>query len=480
MFTRSRFKGTVAAFGVATLGLTVAACGSSSGGAADSSTTSTSSSGSARSSSAGSATSPGGGPVASAGGTCAPTSGTVNLTFSTWVAGMDKVVELWNKSNPTIQVKVNATPGGNSGTYQNFLNGVKAGTAPDLGQMEYDTLPNFRVQNGLTDISRCPGVAEAKGKFVPWTWSQVDFAGSGGVWAIPQDSGPMALFYRKDIFDKLGLKAPTTWAEYADDAAKIHAADPTQYITFFSQSDPNWYTGLLWQNDAKLFDSSGDAVKVNLADNAQATQVNSYWQNLISKKLVATNLQGFSPELYKAWNTGKVVSWISAAWGYSTIRDNAKGTSGKWAVAAMPQWKAGSTTAGDWGGSSTAVLAGSKHPAEAAKFAIWLNTDPAALALENKLGGLYPSATAGLDIPSLKEGVPFYGNQKIFDVFKAASSGVNQSFQFGPTMTDTYNAMKDGVSAALGGSGTLEDAMKAAQTKTVASLKAQNIPVAGN
>ncbi|MFC4783369.1 ABC transporter substrate-binding protein [Nocardioides sp. MAHUQ-72] len=409
---------------------------------------------------------------------CEPSGGKVNLTFSTWVPGMDKVVDVWNKQNPDIQVKVNTVAAGNSGTYQNFTNGLKAGTAPDLGQIEYDTLPNFRLQDGLANIASCPGVSDAESKFVPWTWSQVDFNSSDGVFAIPQDSGPMALFYRKDIFDKLGLKAPTTWDEYAQAAAKIHADDPKRYITFFSQSDPNWYTGLFWQAGAQLFDTSGDSVSVTISPNSQVDQVNSYWQDLIDKKLVATNLQGFSTELYKSWNDGEVVSWISAAWGYSTIRDNAPATSGKWAVAPMPQFTAGDQAAGNWGGSSTAVFSSSEHPAEAAKFAIWLNTDPEALTLENELGGLYPAATAGLDLPALQKGVPFYGDQKIFDVFKSASGGVDDSFEWGPTMTDTYGALKDGIVSALSGNATLDDATKSAQDKTVESLKAQGISVA--
>ena len=104
--------------------------------------------------------------------------------------------------------------------------------------------------------------------------------------------------------------------------------------------------------------------------------------------IVLLPLMGFSTELYKAWNDGDVVSWISAAWGYSTIRDNAPATAGKWAVAPMPQFTAGDDAAGNWGGSSTAVFSTSKHPAEAAQFALWLNTDPQALTLENKLGDL--------------------------------------------------------------------------------------------
>ncbi|HTY71574.1 MAG TPA: extracellular solute-binding protein [Actinomycetes bacterium] len=465
---RMRISGphVVAVSSAAILALSLAACSSSS-----------SSGGTSTGGSSGGGSSTGASAAGGSSSACQPSGGTVNLTFSTWVPGMDKVVAVWNKQNPDIQVKVNEVAAGNSGTYQNFTNALKAGTAPDLGQIEYDTLPNFRLQNGLKNIASCPGVADAKSAFVPWTWSQVDFNSSDGVYAIPQDSGPMALFYRKDIFDQLGLKAPTTWDEYASDAAKIHAADPQRYITFFSQSDPNWYTGLFWQAGAQLFNETANGVKVTISPNSDVDKVNSYWQGLIDKHLIATNLQGFSTELYKAWNDGDVVSWISAAWGYSTIRDNAPATSGKWAVAPMPQFTAGSSAAGNWGGSSTAVFSSSKHPAEAAKFAIWLNTNPQALTLENKLGGLYPAATAGLDLPSLQQGVPFYGNQPIFDVFKSASAGVNENFEWGPTMTDTYAALKDGIVNALSGKGTLDDATKSAQTKTVASLKAQGITV---
>ncbi len=421
----------------------------------------------------------GGGGGDGAGGTaCEPSGDQVELTFATWVPGMDKVVELWNADHPDVQVTVQNVPAGNTGTYQNFTNALKAGTAPDLGQVEYDSLPNFRLQQGLTDISGCPGIADAEGDFVDWTWSQVDFGGSDGVFAVPQDTGPMALFYRKDVFDKLGLKAPTTWEEYAEAARAIRAADPKQYITFFSQTDPNWYTGLWWQAGAQLFQTDGDAVAVDIADSPEVQQVNDYWQGLIDDDLVATDLQGFSEELYKAWNTGEVVTWVSAAWGYSTIRDNAPDTAGTWAVAPMPQWEDGGTAAGNWGGSSTAVLTGTDHPAEAAEFALWLNTDPEALAMANELGGLYPAASAGLDIDALQQGVDFYGGEPIFDVFKAASDGVDSAFQWGPTMTDTYAGLKDGIVGALSGSGTLADAADEAQTKTLSSLEAQGVQVA--
>ena len=84
---------------------------------------------------------------------CAPSDGKVDLSYTSWIPGIDKVVDIWNKENPDIQVTVQTGPNGNGGTYKNFFNQLSAGNAPDLGQIEYDALPNFRVQDGLTNIA---------------------------------------------------------------------------------------------------------------------------------------------------------------------------------------------------------------------------------------------------------------------------------------------------------------------------------------
>jgi multiple sugar transport system substrate-binding protein len=301
--------------------------------------------------------------------------------------------------------------------------------------------------------------------------------GDEGVYAIPQDTGPMALFYREDLFTQAGItEAPGTWEEYYQAAKQLKQATGA-YITHFPQGDANWFTGLLWQRGASLFELDGDQVQVKV-DSPEAREVADYWQRMIDEDLVATNLQGFSPDLYAAWNSGQVASWPSAAWGYSTIRDNAAGTAGKWRVAAMPQWSEGEQAAGNWGGSTTAVINGTEHAAEAARFALWLNTDPEALALANEEGGLFPAARAGEDIPALQEGVEFYGGQTIFDVFTDASDQVDTDFTWGPTMTDTYTAMSDGFTAALNKQGTLSETLTNAQQASIESLQTQGVQVA--
>lgn len=403
---------------------------------------------------------------------CTPADGDVTLEFTSWIPGIEDVVKIWNDANPEIQVEVQTGPNGNGGTYQNFFNQIKAGDAPDLGQIEYDALPNFLVQDGIEDLSACEDVVASEDQFVDWAWGQVTL-GTDSVYGIPQDTGPMALFYRADLFEKNGIEIPTTWDEYRDAAVKIRALGG--YITNFSQSDINQFAGFAWQDGAQWFSSDDEGWTVSMADDATTT-VADFWQSMLDDDLVAT-VPAWTDEWNNAYNSGEVWTWNSAVWGANSISSGAPDTAGNWAVAPLPQWEEGGSAAGNWGGSSTAVLKGSEHLYEATKFALWLNTSDEALTALAEAANLYPATTAGLTLPVYAEGVDFYGGQKIYDVFADAATQVSPDFAWGPTMTQTYSDVSDGFKAAVSGSGTLLDAIEKGQTATVDALKAASIPV---
>jgi multiple sugar transport system substrate-binding protein len=290
---------------------------------------------------------------------------------------------------------------------------------------------------------------------------------------VPQDAGPMALFYRADLFEKAGIAIPTTWDEYAAAAEKVKAAGG--YITNFSQSDINQFAGLAWQAGGRWFANDGSKWTVSL-DDPNTKKVADYWQNLLTKKLVSA-VPPWTTEWDNAYNTGAAWTWVSAVWGANSIASGAPKTAGKWKVAPMPQWSAGEKAAGNWGGSSIAVFKGSKHVYEAAQFSLWLNTSAEALTLLNAKANLYPATKAGASLPALSQGVEFYGGQKIYEVFAAASAQVSPDFTWGPTMTSTYANASDGFKAAVSGKGSLNDALTAAQASTIQTLKSQAIPV---
>ena len=138
----------------------------------------------------------------------------VTLTFWTWVPNMDKVVAIWNKAHPDIQVQVQVQAGGDA-ELTKLLTAAKAGNPPDLAQVEYQVLPTLVSNNYLADIAKYDG--SLKSDFPAGNWNQVTL-GTSALYGIPQDAAPMALFYRADLFKKYGLTVPTTWAQFAADA----------------------------------------------------------------------------------------------------------------------------------------------------------------------------------------------------------------------------------------------------------------------
>ncbi|GCE24889.1 sugar ABC transporter substrate-binding protein [Dictyobacter alpinus] len=398
--------------------------------------------------------------------------GPVNLTFQSWVPGMDKAVDIFNKTHSNIHVKWESVPAGNNGTYAKMFTAIKAKNAPDLGQVEYQFLPTFEATGGLLDLSKYDA-GSLQGKFLPWAWNQVKQGDS--IYAIPQDSGPMAMFYRADLFKKYNIPVPTTWDEYAKAAEKLHAADPKAYITDFPPKSQGWFIGMIWQAGGRWFNIQGDSWKVGIND-AASKKVADYWQGLQDKKLIK-NDPDFEQSWYNDLNTGQVATWVTAVWGANTILSNAPKTAGDWRVAPMPQWESGKKVSGNWGGSTTVVFSNTQHPQEAAEFAKWLNTNSDAVDSMVKTAQIYPALTSALDIKATDDVKKFYSGQDINEVFRDSASQVDDKFQWGPTMNDVFTSMADTFSNAVDGKGTFGSALDSIQNTVVQGMEKQGFKV---
>ncbi len=128
------------------------------------------------------------------------------LTFRTWVPDITEEVALFEKTYPALKIRVvNAGQGVTHHTKTRTA--LKAGSgAPDLAQIEYQAVPTFTITGSLLDL-RPYGAAALKNTFVDWTWGQVS-GPNGEVWAVPQDTGPMGMLYRKDMFDRTPPGSP--------------------------------------------------------------------------------------------------------------------------------------------------------------------------------------------------------------------------------------------------------------------------------
>jgi multiple sugar transport system substrate-binding protein len=421
----------------------LAACAGGSGSSADASASGSSSGGSAA----------GGKPV--------------TITFWSWVPGIEKTVALWNAENRDVQVKFTRIAAADQAK---LSTAVDAGTGPDVGTISQHLLPDFVINGRALDITT--QVGGAKDQFTPASWNVSSLGGK--VYAVPQDTGPLALFYRKDFFTKNKINVPKTWDEFRTAATQVRQADPQASIAAFTPNEPSIWYSLLWQKQGTWFGIDGDSWKVSL-NGPESRQLADYWQGLIDGGLVSQE-QMFGPGYWAALKSGKVVTIPYAAWFAKLIETNVPSLKGKWAVAPLPRWS-GSDTSGDTGGAVNPVLKGSKNVDAAARFALWLNTDPKSLNILTTEGGLFPASKPGLSSPAMSAKSPYYGGQAVYQVFKDEALRVPPTWTEGPTFNQITTDLTDALGRVGAKKSTLNAELDALQTKTVERLKSQGLKV---
>ncbi|MFF1718457.1 ABC transporter substrate-binding protein [Streptomyces sviceus] len=399
------------------------------------------------------------------------------LTFWTWVPDIQQEVALFEKKYPAIKVKV-VNAGQGVTHYTKLRTALKAGSgAPDLAQIEYQAIPTFTITDSLLNLSPY-GASALKDQFVDWTWGQVS-GPDGEVWAIPQDTGPMGMLYRKDIFDKHGIEVPTTWAEFAEAARKLHKADPDVYLTNLAANEPAAWHGLLWQAGAKPYATSGKSTLTVDVDDAVSRKLADYWGGLAKEGVISTD-PDFVDAWYAGFNKGKYATWLTAAWGPAFLSGSAKSTAGNWRAAPLPQWDASKPASGNWGGSTTAVMRSTKNPIAAARFAQFLNSDPASAKMFATKQFFFPATKSLLADPGFTGEAPaFYGGQKVNQVFADIGDTVSPSFQWPPFLDQAATDWTETVGKSLADKSDTAAALGQWQSRLTTYAKKQGFTVKG-
>ncbi|HET8846806.1 MAG TPA: extracellular solute-binding protein, partial [Ktedonobacteraceae bacterium] len=99
--------------------------------------------------------------------TSGSSNGIVNLTFWSWVAGIENSVAAFNQSHPNIHVTLSNVGSGPT-EYNKLYTAIKGNNEPDLAQVEYQLLPTFETTGALVDMAKY-GAGSVKDTFVPWT-----------------------------------------------------------------------------------------------------------------------------------------------------------------------------------------------------------------------------------------------------------------------------------------------------------------------
>jgi multiple sugar transport system substrate-binding protein len=454
---------TVGAASVAAITL-LAACSSGGSSAATSSTPAVSTSASGASAS--------GSPTVLAGANCSSTA--THLTFWAWVPGMSRAVTAFNATHPSICVTLE-DPGAGENEYTPLNNALKAGTgAPDVAELEFDVLPGYEIQHQLVNLVPY-GANTYKSDFAAWAWAQV--SQGSGVYAMPSDFGPMGFYYNQQTLAKYHITPPTTWAQFATDATKLHSENPKAYLINFPANDPQWLMDMMAQDGAWPFKYTGGAnITINWTGAAQE-KFAAFWQQLINDHAVAA-ITDLSTEMNADLDTGVLGAAIYSAWAPSYFAPDVKKSLGQWRAAALPQWTAGANVGSDWGGSTYPVFSQSKHPAQAAEFSEWLTASSQSwVIVKTPPSSLFPTYLPTLQSSSFKSlTYPISGTSQPNQVFSAGALTIPLT-TWPPFMTQVLNQGMTTFGGVVTGKETLAQAFAAFQQQEVSYAKSQGFNV---
>lgn len=392
-----------------------------------------------------------------------------------WSPTDEVAVTAFNKAHTDVQICwTNA--GAGSAEYEKFSTAIAAGKgAPDVVMLETDHLNSFEIKDALVNLSDY-GADKWKNDFSKGTLK--DISNNGGIYAIPDDGGPVALMYRKDIFDKYGITPPTTWAEYAADAAKLKAAGGPPMGDW--PSDTPAFT------QAMIAQAGGDTFNYNISqktklgvdiDNAASKKVLTFWTNLAAKGEVSTVGQS-STDFTSDLANGKFASFIAASWepGHFTGAGFVRGPSSPWRVAMLPQWSSSKNVQVNWGGSTYAVTTQSKIPHAAAEVALELFGHET----QTTLGAHFPQhlkAQKASWFINAKD--PFFGGQQANKEVWIPTADAYKGTSYSPFQDYYYQQVTNMLTKTTGGSETPAEGLAKLQSTITSYAKSQGFTVNG-
>ncbi|MFJ3530075.1 MULTISPECIES: ABC transporter substrate-binding protein [unclassified Streptomyces] len=392
------------------------------------------------------------------------------VTVWAWEPTLKKVAADFEKKYPEVDVElVNAGTGDKQ--YTALQNAMAAGSgAPDVAQVEYYALGQFAIAKSVEDLAPY-GAKKYDKTFTPGPWNAV--TQDKAVYALPMDSGPMAFFYNKKVFDKHGVKVPTTWDEYVEAARTLHKADPKIFITN-DTGDAGATTSLIWQAGGRPYKADGTNVGVAF-DDAGTKKYTATWQKLLDEKLVAP-ISSWSDAWYKGLADGSLATLSIGAWMPANLTSGVPAASGDWRVAPLPQWTKGDRTSAENGGSSLAVPKAAKNKELAYAFTRFATTG--AGASTRVAEGAFPATRADLESKAfLDTPFPYFGGQKANQVFAESARNVGADWSYLPYQVYANSVFNDTAGKAYVSSTTLSAGLKAWQDASVKYGKDQGFTV---
>jgi lactose/L-arabinose transport system substrate-binding protein len=337
-------------------------------------------------------------------------------TLTVWVWDINKpalesTIASFQAMHPGVEVVVEDI--GNQNAYDRGLAGCAAGgfDLPDVYLVENNEAEVFwaTFPDCFVDLREL-GADELRPLFPDFKWAELTVGDA--IHAIPYDSGPTAIFYRRDLYEQadIDVDAIETWDDFIAAGQQMNAATggAVKMGTVAKGADDEWFRMLANQAGCFYFDQ--DATQVTVAQSGCVTALETL-KRLYDADVLAVG--GWVEQIQLIQNSAAASS-LFGSWYGGVIQAEAPGQSGQWGVYLTPALEPGGVRASNLGGSALAIPASSQNQELAYDFVVNALANE-----ENQLRilfdyGLTPSLLPLLDSPRLDQGVEFFGGQAVW------------------------------------------------------------------
>ena len=242
-------------------------------------------------------------------------------------------------------------------------------------------------------------------------FKRAELEANGVPYAMPWDTGPVVVFYRRDLYKKAGVDPAgiKTWEDFIAAGKKIAEANPGVVMTQGNlNGDSEWFNMIANEQGCGYFSADGQSISINQPGCVAAFQTLKAMTD--AGILTAANWD----EKLQAIKASTVASQVYGGWYEGSIRSSAPELSGKWGVYEMPSLTADGRHAANLGGSALAIPAASDNKEAAWAYVNYALGTNAGQVTMLKEFGLVPSLISALDDPYVTEGLEYWGGQAVW------------------------------------------------------------------
>lgn len=293
--------------------------------------------------------------------------------------------------------------------WANLLTTVDAALAsndpPDLLELGNTQMPKYVFDGAFADLDKSK--FENSGTWLTGLSGPCTL--DGKTYCVPYYAGARVLIYRTDLFDKSGLKPPTTYAELMAAAEKLkadNASDPN--FAAFYMPGAYWYAAMSWVygNGGSIATKGADGKWTGALSQAAAQKGLTDWADLV-KKYSKGDVTKDENDQDAIFSQGHAAMLYGNGWEVGAVQQQHQDPNddkspmvdspvkGKVAAVPLPGASAGQGLPSFLGGSNLAVTAKSKNKDLAVE---WIRIFTDATAQKGLIAkGALPNATALLD-----------------------------------------------------------------------------------